>query len=291
MMDREQDKRDGCVNLFSIIVVTLNAGNKLKDTVRSILEQSVMDYEVIVKDGGSKDGSVEALKTLSQERKTAAAWARVKVYREADSGIYDAMNQAVSYASGEYFLFLNSGDSFYDKDVLKRVGAFIAAQKRKQAAQKGPCIYYGNVFEKPTGEIVASNPRLDAFACYRNIPCHQVCFYDRRLFAQRGYLTAYRVRADYEHFLWCYFVKRAETVWMPVAIASYEGGGFSETVENRRISAREHQKITKEYLTRGQRMGYRLILWLTLAPLRRRMAGSRRMAGIYQKIKRLLYRG
>ena len=152
------------------------------------------------------------------------------------------------------------------------------------------CIYYGDIYEKLTGTQVSSNPQMDAFACYRNVPCHQCCFYDRRLFAERGYDVAYVVRADYEHFLWCYFQKKADPVYLPVTVASYEGGGFSETKENRRISKQEHKEITKRYLSLGQRCSYRLLLFLTLAPLRRKMAESRSLSGVYNRMKRLLYR-
>lgn len=86
-----------------------------------------------------------------------------------------------------------------------------------------------------------SAPRMNDFACYRNVPCHQVCFYDAGLFAERGYDTDFRVRADYEHFLYCIYDRKAEAVYMPVTVAFYEGGGFSETRENRKRSALEPQ--------------------------------------------------
>ena len=76
---------------FSIIVVALNAGEKLKETVDSVLNQTWQDYEIVVKDGGSKDGSVDALPEDE----------RIKVYVEKDTGIYEAMNQAVAKAKGE----------------------------------------------------------------------------------------------------------------------------------------------------------------------------------------------
>lgn len=277
---------------FSIVVVALNAGERLTDTLQSILEQSCQDYEIIVKDGGSQDGSVEHAEKLLVSNSCTESRGDVQIYQEADNGIYDAMNQALKHAKGKYVLFLNCGDCFYHKDVLKRVRECMQMQQTGQeTCTDRLCIYYGNVFEKQTGEVVASNPRLDAFACYRNIPCHQVCFYDRRLFEERAYDTDYRVRADYEHFLWCFFCKKAAMVYMPVEIASYEGGGFSETAKNRRISAAEHKKITKTYMTGTQRLGYRLILLVTLAPLRRKMAESKKLAGVYQKVKSILYRG
>ena len=80
---------------FSIIVVCLNAGEKLHSTLKSILEQTETDYEVVIKDGGSTDGSTEQ---VMQDEK-------IRLITQKDKGIYDAMNQAVGYAGGEYFFF------------------------------------------------------------------------------------------------------------------------------------------------------------------------------------------
>ncbi len=157
---------------FSIIVVCLNAGNKLKMTVDSILGQSCGDYEIIVKDGMSSDGCLDK---LQEDR-------RIRVFREKDRGIYDGMNQAVEQAEGEYIYFLNCGDLFYDKDVLGRVkeqmekGLHSGTNKAREEKSAGYTIFYGDIYEHLTGERVASNPSMDAFGCYRNVPCHQACF-------------------------------------------------------------------------------------------------------------------
>ena len=97
---------------FSIIVVSLNAGEKLIDTVKNILAQKDVDLEIVLKDGLSKDGSVDAVKTLNDNR--------VRIFEQKDSGIYDGMNQGISNATGDYFIFMNCGDFFYDEMVLAR---------------------------------------------------------------------------------------------------------------------------------------------------------------------------
>lgn len=83
---------------FSIIVVCRNAGEKLQKTIASIREQTETDYEIIVQDGLSTDGSVEKLRT----------GADLKLFRERDEGIYDAMNRAVSHAAGQYLFSLTA---------------------------------------------------------------------------------------------------------------------------------------------------------------------------------------
>lgn len=287
---------------FSIIIVCFQAGEELGKTVESVLSQTETDYEIIVKDGGSTDG---APKRLPEDP-------RIRLFCGKDGGIYDAMNQAAERVRGRYVLFLNCGDYLYDRGVL--AGVRQAAEKRtaetEEAGSSGtkaeytgprcaPFIFYGNTYERKSGSLVMSNPKLDAFGCYRNIPCHQSCFYGAELIRpellkawgrERAYELRYRVRADYEHFLWCFFQRKARAVYVPLTVCSYEGGGFSESSENRAAAKKEHRLITARYMTWMQRFRYRAALLFTLAPLRTSLARSRRFSGFYQRVKSLLYR-
>ena len=83
--------------LFSILIVSLNPGEKLKRTLGSVLRQYFEDYEVIVKDGVSTDGSLSFIEGLSEEKRS-----RIRIVSRPDQGIYDAMNQA---AGGEVCIF------------------------------------------------------------------------------------------------------------------------------------------------------------------------------------------
>ncbi|HOO79165.1 MAG TPA: glycosyltransferase [Lachnospiraceae bacterium] len=261
---------------FTIIVVSLNAGEELKRTVDSILAQQFYDYEILIKDGESKDGSLELL----QESE------KIRIISQKDTSIYDAMNQAVIEAKGEYYLFLNCGDYFYNSEVLSTVAEFI--QKKNSLDGNATRIFYGDLYRRTQGLIDSCAHTITDFVCYRNIPCHQVCFYDRALFEQRGYDLTYPVRADYEHFLWCRYAQKAECHYIPVVVASYEGGGFSETKENLKKADLEHKVITKKYLG-GKCYWYRLAMILTLQPLRKRIAKSKHLSGLYQKLKKLCY--
>lgn len=268
--------------MFSILMVSLNPGGKLVETMKSVAKQTITDYEVIVKDGGSRDGSLDALRSYLRGQELAE---RVQILEQPDSGIYEGMNQATKAAGGEYFYFLNCGDAFASERALEQAAQEIGGC----AGQSSPQIFYGNIYDALRGQVVASNPHINDFACYRNVPCHQACLYHHSLFDERGYDPRYRVRADYEHFLWCYFRRDARPMYIPVTLASYEGGGFSETSENRKRSAREHKEITAQYMGKGQLLIYRLILLATLAPLRTRMAESPAWSGLYNKCKKLLY--
>ncbi len=269
---------------FSILVVSLNSGEKLLETVKSILSQNFPDYEVVVKDGGSKDDSIATLEAYLQ---ACPAYAdKVNIISRKDTGIYEGMNQATKEAKGEYYYFLNCGDLFVDDEVLAKISDGMDAALKHGSPAK---IFYGDIYDNLREQRVPSNPRIDAFGCYRNVPCHQACIYHYSLFEERGYEPKYRVRADYEHFLWCFFCKDAKPEYIDVVIASYEGGGFSETKENRVRSKNEHKEITEKYMSKGQLLRYKLTLAVTLAPLRTKMAESPKWAGFYNKCKGLLY--
>lgn len=294
---------------FSIVVVCLNAGEKLKDTLDSIWEQTFQDFEVVVKDGGSGDGSLDYAYALvermdrkadtSEDREHEKAGdedagegvdrRRVRVIQKKDKGIYDAMNQAAEEAAGRYLYFLNCGDRFFSVDVLEKMWGFIKASKRARG------IFYGNIYERKTGQVVASNPHMDVFGCYRNVPCHQACFYAREIVLAHPFEIKYKVRADYEQFLWCFLGyekrERLAFAYKEIVIADYEGGGFSETKENRKLSGREHREITKKYMSAGQLFKFRMIMLLTLAPLRTRIAENERTAGMYNWLRDRLYAG
>ncbi len=267
---------------YSIIVVCLNAGQRLPDTIESIIQQTYPNYEIIIKDGGSTDGSVEQAEQLFAENTD-----RIKIYREKDTGIYDAMNQACAYATGDYYLFLNTGDSFYDEQVLDKITDGII--KKTEELGTNPDIVYGNLYHKALDNIIYAAPQMNDFTCYRNVPCHQTCFYHRAMFEERGYNTRYNVRADYEHFLWCYYENHAKICYLPIMTASYEGGGYSETKEHKKQSTQQHREITQRYMGKRKAFQYRMIMLLTLAPLRTAIADNKYLSGIYNDIKTFIY--
>ena len=136
-----------------------------------------------------------------------------------------------------------------------------------------------------------SNPVIDAFACYRNVPCHQACFYERELVNAHPFNTRYRVRADYEQFRWCFFKVGAKMIYTDKVVACYEGNGYSESREGKRLSDREHKAIVSDYMTKGQVYKYRMIMFLSFSSLRSVISKSRVFAGPYNALKRKIYSG
>ena len=282
------------MKFFSVVVVSLNSGERLKKTLQSILNQTFSDYEVIIKDGGSKDGSLDFLSSEHVLEK----YPQIRLIQEKDRSIYDGMNQAVAYVSGRYVQFLNCGDLFYDGNVLRNVADYITEYFRTEketaedihaAASSRPMIFYGNQYNLIQKTIVTSAPQMNDFACFRNVPCHQVCFYNSRLFEKRAYLPEYKVSADYEHFLHCIYEENAQTKAMPIVVCLYEGGGYSETEENRKKSAIQHREITNKYLGK-KAVKYRWIMRLSLSGLRTKIAENPVLSKPYNALKSLLYK-
>ena len=98
---------------YSIITVNYNNKEGLRNTIESVIHQTYRDFEFIVIDGGSTDGSAEVLKEYDSQ---ITYWVSEK-----DKGIYNAMNKGIAKATGDYLNFMNSGDCFYDEGVLSRV--------------------------------------------------------------------------------------------------------------------------------------------------------------------------
>ena len=286
---------------FSVITVSFQPGKKLKETLRSVARQTYGDYEVIVKDGGSTDGSTDFLKAREHFETEDAVLSEkflnhVRFFEEKDKGIYDAMNRAVSEASGEFVLFLNCGDVLADERVLERVAAVIdetravRGQETEAERKKKSYVFYGDTFSDKTKVTIASTPQITGFTCYRNIPCHQSCFYSAELCKKKPYDLQYKIRADYDHFLWCFYRGKAEFVHMNFSVSSYEGGGYSESKENGKRDKQEHKQITAAYMGKAELLKYKTFMALTLAPLRRRMAESKGLSGVYHCLKEKIYK-
>ena len=114
--------------LISVVTVVLNGGDLLHETVRSVLGQTYPKLEYIVVDGGSTDGTLDLIRRYDGQ---ISRWISQK-----DRGVYDAMNKGAQLAKGEWINFMNSGDLFYDPDVLMRLFGH-----RRECAD----VLYGNV--------------------------------------------------------------------------------------------------------------------------------------------------
>lgn len=221
---------------FSIFVVSLNAGEELLDTISSVLEQRDVDLEVIVKDGGSTDGSLSAL----------PADDRIQLHVQKDTGIYDAMNQAIEYAGGDYGLFMNCGDKFYGADVLRDVASYIEGFQEADCVV--PTIYYGDCYTGNRGYVLRYPEVFDDYICFTKTLCHQATIYPVTLLKHRRFASGYRIAADFEYYINAY--RNGYTLrHIPIVIAYYQGNGTSESSSNRKIALAESSRALKSHYT------------------------------------------
>ena len=110
---------------LSIISINRNNASGLRKTIESVVSQTYTDFEYIIIDGASTDGSIgvinEFATPLNLPQREKKEHPIINWISELDSGIYNAMNKGILKASGEYLLFLNSGDYLYNSEVLKNV--------------------------------------------------------------------------------------------------------------------------------------------------------------------------
>lgn len=119
---------------ISVITATWNSGKTIGDTLRSVFNQSFTDVEHIIKDGGSKDDTLEICKNFEQKYYADGDKGRtINILSDNDKGIYDAMNQGVKAATGDVIGILNSDDFYTSDDVLSRVAEEFANNPKLEA--------------------------------------------------------------------------------------------------------------------------------------------------------------
>ena len=277
---------------FTVVTVSFNSGTKLTETIKNVLKQDFEDFEVLIKDGGSKDDSLtflkEFLKSSGYEKtdgvyRKGNAGCSLRLISEKDSGIYDAMNIAVKLAKGEYISFMNCGDYYASDDVLTKTAAVTEETGNKE-------IYYGDAYFRKVGNVIHMPKEITPSICYRHIPNHQSCFFKRELWRQKQLNPKFKIRADYEFFLHHYFEKNVRPVYLGITVCDYEGGGYSETKENKKRDAYEHHVITEKYMTKKQLRKEKAFRVFTLQPVRKWIAQDSPFSGAYDKVKKSIYR-
>lgn len=202
---------------FSIVIPTLNSAKTLKETLDSIIAQKFEDYEILILDGGSTDGTLLVPNQFNPSR--------IFVFNGPDLGTYDAMNKGIRFAKGNWLYFLGSDDLLYDEFVLNRI--------YKSIQTTGLPIIYGNVKVKGNsgwardGEIYAG--RFSKNRMLVKSICHQAIFY-KRDFVVSNNLTFnlhYPVSADWHFNLCCRRLTKFK--YIDVVVAVFSAGGISTT--------------------------------------------------------------
>lgn len=196
---------------FTLITVCLNSKNTLERTISSVRNQTFNDFEYIIVDGGSSDGSLDI---INSNRDIIDL-----VVSEKDKGIYDAMNKGIRLAKGEFIGIINS-DDWYEVDALANI--YFEAKSNPNAVIHGLCRFYNqNVLSYIIGYHHSSLPN--------NAICHPTCFVPRFLYDQFNfYDTKYKIAADYDFFLRL-FLANVPFVYVEKIIANFLLGGTSSS--------------------------------------------------------------
>lgn len=251
---------------FSIVTVCLNAGYTLTHTIESALNQKYQDFEIIVKDGFSTDGSFEK---VPEDNRI------IKIQNE-DAGIYDAMNQALNYAKGRYLLFLNADDIFYDDTVLQTFYYAIVGNDY-------PHLVYCDYMTTDLGVYVQNPTKLTNFFLFRTTLCHQVCMIQRENYDNlKGFDSNLKVFADWDFLirlskLDCFTYKHIQLLGIV-----YSSGGFS--FQNRKLANKEIKIVRKKNFFDSYYVYYFFLL-LTMPGLRNKVASGNGFASkFYQRV-------
>lgn len=221
-------------NKFSIITVNLNNVSGLAATMQSVFNQVFNEYQYIVIDGGSTDGSVHLL----EDHKNKLSY-RVS---ESDTGVYNAMNKGIQKATGEYVLFLNSGDFLLDENVL----ASIAEELNEKD------IVYGHIlFKDPNGKSwIGVYPDELAFSHFAtgSLP-HPASFIKRSLFESVGqYDESLIICADWKFFLDAVCKHKVSYRHVNKTVSVFHLDGMSSHAANDGVIKREKEEtIRKSY--------------------------------------------
>ncbi len=196
---------------FSVITVNYNNHDGLRQTMKSVVDQTCCDFEYIVIDGGSTDGSVEVIKEYSSY---VHYWVS-----EPDFGIYHAMNKGVAQAHGDYCLFLNSGDFFQNDMVLELVGKLAI----------GEDLLVGKVISSKDGTDLFLPPQRDIslYYLYSSTLPHQGTFIKTNLLRKYPYREDLKIVSDWAFFLEVIIFQQCSIIFLDLVVAVFDTEGLS----------------------------------------------------------------
>ena len=218
-----------------LTIITINYNNKegLIKTFESVKKQTWSEFEFFVIDGGSTDGGKELIERNSQ----IDYWVSEK-----DSGVYNAMNKGIRKATGEYVIFMNSGDFFYDEFVLEQI--------KDQLDHNIDILYGDSLFFNDQGynKVIKPPKNLTFGFFYDDSLNHQSVFIKRSLFSDYFfYNEAYKICADWEFFIVLICLHNVSYKHLNEIICYYDYSGISAQLENRALYFQERDITLNKY--------------------------------------------
>jgi len=235
--------------MLSIITINLNNRDGLRKTIESVVSQTSRSFEYIVIDGGSVDGSKELIESYGSK---ITYWQSKK-----DKGIYNAMNQGIEHANGEYCLFLNSGDYLLKDAVIESVLPYLIEWD----------LVCGNILFEGLGDEIAESipPTISLDFMYYASLWHPATFIRRSLFRQFGkYNEDFKIAADYEFFLKLIAGGTIKVKAIELLVAAHQRDGISSLPKFQHLNKQERKWAQKMHLSAKTRRTLAFHYWLQL---------------------------
>lgn len=195
---------------ISIITVTFNCQGSIESTINSILMQDFSNFELIIIDGASTDGTLNVINKYKSRIKC--------IVSEPDNGIFDAMNKGIERATGDFVLFMNSGDTFVNNHVLSLINF-----------DKEYGVIYGNMVINFRNKKLECKPepffKSKDYIKTMGI-CHQCIFVRTDLAKHYKFSQEFKIAADF-NMIFQIWKKGYKFRYVDVPIANYDTTGFS----------------------------------------------------------------
>lgn len=197
----------------SVIIPTYNCQEHIVNCLQSVIRQDFSAYEIIIKDGGSTDGTIEAIEDIKRNHPHVP----VMLTSEPDAGIYDAMNKAVSMCSGTWLYFLGSDDYLFNEHVFSKIFSLTDTNDVE--------MIYGNVIMTKSGKVYTG--KFDFEKLLNQNICHQSIFLKKSSFLTHGpFDKRYPAYADWDLNIKL-FKNKLRIKYADIIVAFYNEKGFS----------------------------------------------------------------
>ena len=229
----------------------LNAADTIEKTVLSVLSQTYENIEYIVMDGQSVDSTLDILKKYESDSK-------VRIFSGKDTGLYNAMNKGIDACSGDYVIFLNSGDLFADNQVLENAVSKIQFNSEINCGE----LFYGNVIRSYDGESKLEK-YPGKYVVFRllmmgKMPCHQGIFTGIDTMRKYRFDESYKICADFDFLMRCLRGHvRMAYLDVNVSIVDCVNGISSQDMNLEQMRAEDDRSI---------RHNYPLFFWMMRIP-------------------------
>lgn len=204
------------MKLFTVITVCMNTEDVIRRTIQSVLEQDCTNFEYLIKDGGSRDRTLEIAESYRVEFEKRGI--PYRIVSRPDAGVYDAMNQAVEESRGQWLIFMNAADCFAGSTVLTQV--------ENSGLLEQSDIVYGDEIVSDLNLYRYKKARSLEEMRFQMIFRHQSVFTNRTLLEENPYSLNYRICSDYRFYLLMY-VQGKRFSYFPIPICIFSTGGIS----------------------------------------------------------------